>query len=129
MMVSVLALAVAAAIPTAAPAGASPGAKPLVKADKSACTHDFSGPQVCIRMSGDAMYTRVTGFWSNPPKSVKSRKTWLTSDGSRTTEVETATRAGETISHSWGRGANYEGARVCVHFKGIDRAACMDAPI
>ncbi|MER5948170.1 hypothetical protein ABT127_19155 [Streptomyces sp. NPDC001904] len=79
-------------------------------------------------MTGDALSTRVIGFWSNPPKSVKSRTTWLTSDGYRFTQTVQAGRVGKTISRSWS-GADYRGAKICVHFKGINRVACQKAPI
>ncbi|MFD4371100.1 hypothetical protein [Streptomyces sp. NPDC058486] len=109
-----MALALCAVIPAASPAAA----------DSNACTHHFSGPQICIRLEGRNSWNSVTGFWSNPPKSAKSRTAWLTVDGERYGKKVKATRVGETISYHWTSWAQGTDAKICVHFKGIDRVAC-----
>ncbi|MFJ4713882.1 hypothetical protein [Streptomyces sp. NPDC088785] len=123
---SALALAVVAALAQGGPAAATEAAPARV--DRSSCTHHWSGPQICIRMTGDALRTRVVGFWSNPPGSVRSRTTWLASDGRRITSVARATRVGKTVSFTWS-GADYRGRKICVRFRGINRTACQDAPV
>ncbi|WP_437065304.1 hypothetical protein [Streptomyces sp. enrichment culture] len=109
-----VALAVACVIPTATPAAA----------DSSACTHHWSGPQVCIRMEGRNGWNAVTAIWTNPPKSTTSWKVWLTQDGSRVGGTQTARRQGKTLSYTWSTFQQGTDAKMCVHFKGINRVAC-----
>lgn len=66
-------------------------------ADSSACTHHFSGPQVCIRLDGKDSWNSVTGIWTNPPKRVKSRVVTLYWDGKRF-DTATAKRVGKSLS-------------------------------
>lgn len=96
-----------------------------VAADSSACTHHWSGPQVCIRLVGHNGGNAVTGFWSNPPGSVKSRGITLTQDGTRLGTRRTAKRVGKTISYTWRAFAQGTGAKMCVRFDRIDRVACQ----
>lgn len=109
-----LALALCTVIPAATPAAA----------DSNACTHHFSGPQICIRLEGRNSENSVTGFWANPPKSAKSRTVWLTVDGKQYGKKERATRVGETLSYHWTSWDQGTDAKICVHFKDIDRVAC-----
>lgn len=110
--VAVAALALAALLP------ASPAA-----ADSSACTHHWSGPQVCIRLEGRNGWNAVTAIWTNPGTSVKTRRVHLYLRGSHVSTA-TARRVGKTVSHSWSGMQTGTDARVCVRFAGIDRVAC-----
>ncbi|MEU0074086.1 hypothetical protein ABZ027_31795 [Streptomyces sp. NPDC006332] len=108
------ALALGCIVPAATPAAA----------DTSSCTHHWSGPQVCIRMKGRNGWNSVTAIWANPPKSAKTRKVWLTQDGNRLGNTQTARRKGETISYTWSSFQQGTDVKMCVHFKGISRVAC-----
>ncbi|MEU3735219.1 hypothetical protein AB0E81_38425 [Streptomyces sp. NPDC033538] len=108
------ALALACIVPTATPAAA----------DTSACTHHWSGPQVCIRMEGRNGWNSVTAIWTNPPKSAKTRTVWLTQDGDLVGSKHTARRKGKTISYTWSSFQQGTDAKMCVHFKDINRVAC-----
>ncbi|WP_428949850.1 hypothetical protein [Streptomyces sp. cg35] len=112
---AVAAVMCASVITTASPAAA----------DSSACTHHFSGPQVCIRLVGHNGGNSATGFWSNPPKSVKSRAVYLTLNGHNYGSPSTAKRVGKTISYTWSSFDMDTDTKVCVRFKGINRIACQ----
>ncbi|MGA4960550.1 hypothetical protein, partial [Streptomyces lavendulocolor] len=92
--------------------------------DTSACTHHWSGPQVCIRMEGRNGWNTVTAIWTNPPKSVKKRTVWLTQDGDRVGKAQTARRKGKTLSYTWSGFEQGTDATMCVRFQGINRMAC-----
>lgn len=110
----VLAVAGAALSTAAAPAAA----------DSSACTHDFSGPQICIRLEGQGSTNAVTGLWTNPPAGTALRAVSLYLDG-RLVSTATATRSGRALSHTWPSRDTGSGTRVCVKFRGSARAACQ----
>ncbi|WP_394427040.1 hypothetical protein [Streptomyces sp. SGAir0957] len=105
-------------------AGLLSTATPAV-ADSSACTHAWSGPQICIRLTGHNGANAVTGFWANPPRSVSSRSVVLTMDGVRHGGRATAKRVGKTISYSWRRFNTGSHTKLCVRFARIDRVACQ----
>lgn len=88
---SAAALASAAVLSAAAPASAS----------SSACTHHWSGPQVCIRLQGRNAWNSVTAIWTNPPKAVQTRSVRLTLNGDQLGETQTARRVGKTLSYTW----------------------------
>ncbi len=92
-------------------------------ADTSACTHHFSGPQVCIRLEGNNGWNSVTGIWTNPPKHVKSNAVTLYWDGERF-DTSTATRVGKTLSYTWSSMQTGTDTKLCVKFKGSSRTAC-----
>ncbi|MBP0460271.1 hypothetical protein [Streptomyces montanisoli] len=110
----VIALAGGALCATAAPAAA----------DSSACTHDFSGPQICIRLDGQGATNAVTGIWTNPPSGVSSRTVSLTFDG-RLVSTATATRSGKALTYTWPSRYTGSGTKVCVTFRGSARSACQ----
>ncbi|GAA3717341.1 hypothetical protein [Streptomyces tremellae] len=93
-------------------------------ADSSACTHDFSGPQVCIRLEGRGATNSVTGIWTNPPASLAARTVSLFLDG-RLVSTATATRSGRALTHTWPSSDLGSGTRVCVTFQGSARSACQ----
>lgn len=107
------ALAAAIILPTSAPAAA----------DASACTHHFSGPQVCIRLEGSGAWNSVTAIWNNPPSNVKRRQVHMYIDG-RLDETETAKRVGDTLSYTWSTFQTDTSTKICVRFKGSQRTAC-----
>ncbi|MEW2549122.1 hypothetical protein AB0910_25705, partial [Streptomyces sp. NPDC047002] len=87
-------------------------------------THDFSGPQVCIRLEGRGATNSVTGIWTNPPDSLAARAVSLFLDG-RFVSTATATRSGRALTHTWPSGDLGSGTRVCVTFQGSARSACQ----
>ncbi|MGW2748112.1 hypothetical protein [Streptomyces sp. NPDC001450] len=102
--------------------GMTATATPAV-ADSSACTHHWSGPQICIRLEGRNEWNTVTGIWTNPPTSVKKRTVTLYMNGRRF-DSETATRVGKTLSYTWSGFDTGTDTRLCVKFKGSQRMAC-----
>jgi len=108
------ALAAACLIPTATPAAAS----------TSACTHHWSGPQVCVRITGRNEWNSVTAIWTNPPRKTKSRSVQLYSNGHRLFRPEKAHRVGNTLSYTWSAFDTGAHTRLCVKFAGVNRVAC-----
>ncbi|MFD9097800.1 hypothetical protein [Streptomyces collinus] len=108
------ALALAVVVPIAAPAAA----------DTSACTHHWSGPQICIRLEGRNHWNSVTGIWANPPARAGMRKVRLFLNGHRFGSAQTARRVGATLSYHWSGFDTGTDTEVCVRFKGINRVAC-----
>ncbi|WP_329459207.1 hypothetical protein [Streptomyces sp. NBC_01497] len=93
-------------------------------ADSSACTHDFSGPQICVRLDGQGATNAVTGIWTNPPAGTTSRTVSLHLGG-RLVSTATATLSGKALIHTWPTRNLGSGTRVCVTFRGSARAACQ----
>ncbi|PRH77202.1 hypothetical protein C6N75_21550 [Streptomyces solincola] len=93
-------------------------------ADTSACTHHWSGPQVCIRMEGRNGWNKITAIWTNPPRAAKTRTVYLTQDGQQVGHQHTARRKGKTLSYTWSAFEQGTNAKMCVRFRGIDRVAC-----
>lgn len=113
-MLCAVALAVATIIgPTAPPAAA----------DSSACTHHWSGPQICIRLKGHNGWNSVTGIWVNPPGRVMTRAVSLHWNGSLFDKA-VAKRVGRTLSHTWSNMQTGTDTRLCVKFRGRQRMAC-----
>ncbi len=108
------AVALACVIPAATPAAA----------DTSACTHHWSGPQVCVRLEGRNHWNSVTAIWVNPPRSARARTVRLTLHGRQLGRAETARRVGTTLSYTWSGFDTGTGTKVCVQFAGISRVAC-----
>ncbi|MEE1801248.1 MULTISPECIES: hypothetical protein [unclassified Streptomyces] len=103
----------------AVPLTATPAA-----ADSSACTHHFSGPQICIRLEGRGARNSVTGIWTNPPDDLASHPVSLLRDG-RLVDTATATRSGKALTHTWPAGDTGSGTELCVQFRGSQRLACQ----
>lgn len=114
IMCASTALAVACLIPTATPAAAS----------TSSCTHHWSGPQVCIRLTGRNEWNAVTAIWVNPPRKVKNRSVRLYSNGKPLFGPELARLVGTTVSYTWSAFDTGAHTRLCVRFTGINRTAC-----
>ncbi|MFG2531632.1 hypothetical protein [Streptomyces sp. NPDC048516] len=89
-----LAGTVALATPTAAPAAHAPA---------SGCTHNWSGPQVCIATTGESgnVYPgTITATWTNPPAG-RNKATVYVTDWYSGTHTKTAERHGDAIKGSW----------------------------
>jgi hypothetical protein len=93
-------------------------------ADSSACTHHFSGPQICIRLEGRGSTNAVTGVWTNPPAGLASRAVSLYRGG-RLVDGATATRSGRALAYTWPDRDTGSGAELCVRFQGSERMACQ----
>ncbi|MFE4537378.1 hypothetical protein ACFRKB_20200 [Streptomyces scopuliridis] len=93
-------------------------------ADSSACTHHFSGPQICIRLEGQGGRNAVTGIWTNPPRDVTSRAVSLYRNG-QLIDTATATRSGKALTHSWPAEDAGTDTELCVKFRGSQRMACQ----
>jgi hypothetical protein len=93
-------------------------------ADSSACTHHFSGPQICVRLDGRGGRNAVTALWTNPPANLMSRPVSLYRDGS-VIATATATRSGRALSHTWPSSDTGTDTELCVKFRGSERMACQ----
>lgn len=94
------------------------------EADSSACTHHFSGPQICVRLDGQGATNSVTGIWTNPPADVGSREVALYRAG-RLVDTATATRSGKALTYTWRTHDTGRNTEVCVKFRGSRRVACQ----
>ncbi|KIF73184.1 hypothetical protein QR77_02705 [Streptomyces sp. 150FB] len=97
---------------------------PPAAADSSACTHHFSGPQICVRLDGQGDRNAVTALWTNPPAHLSSRVVSLSRNG-RVVSTVLATRAGKALSHTWPPAYTGSGTELCVKFRGSARVACQ----
>ncbi|MER8071285.1 hypothetical protein ABTZ59_23620 [Streptomyces sp. NPDC094034] len=93
-------------------------------ADSSACTHHFSGPQICIRLEGQGGRNAVTGIWTNPPREVTSRAVSLFRNG-QLIDTATATRSGKALTYRWPAEDAGTDTELCVKFRGSKRIACQ----
>ncbi|MFD5030666.1 hypothetical protein ACFWM0_09635 [Streptomyces sp. NPDC058405] len=93
-------------------------------ADSTACTHHFSGPQICVRLDGHGGRNAVTAIWTNPPARVVSRAVSLFRNGTRV-DTALATRSGKALTHTWPSGDTGTGTELCVRFRGSKRMACQ----
>ncbi|MGW6604769.1 hypothetical protein [Streptomyces sp. NPDC055036] len=93
-------------------------------ADSSACTHHFSGPQICIRLEGQGGRNAVTGIWTNPPREVTSRAVSLFRNG-QLIDTATATRSGKALTYTWPAEDAGTDTELCVKFRGSKRMACQ----
>jgi hypothetical protein len=113
-----------AAVVLAVAGGALSASAAPAAADSSACTHDFSGPQICVRLDGRGATNAVTGIWTNPPAGTTSRAVSLYLGG-RLVATATATRAGKALLHTWPSRNIGNRTKVCVKFRGSARQACQ----
>lgn len=97
---------------------------PPAAADSSACTHHFSGPQICIRLDGEGGRNAVTGIWTNPPAHVTSRPVALFRNG-RFVDRALATRSGRALTYGWPTAETGTEVELCVKFRGSRRMACQ----
>ncbi|MFE3600365.1 hypothetical protein ACFXP3_28440 [Streptomyces sp. NPDC059096] len=121
---AVLADALTLALPLLLAAVAVPLTATPAAADSSACTHHFSGPQICVRLEGRGARNSVTGIWTNPPDDLTAREVSLLRDG-RLVDTAVATRSGKALTHTWPAGDTGSGTELCVRFRGSQRMACQ----
>ncbi|MFD5786741.1 hypothetical protein ACFWH1_08900 [Streptomyces sp. NPDC127037] len=118
---SLRALVVAAAT-LAGTAGALPA-----QAAASACTHHFSGPQICISTDGEpgsANPGHVTTAWTNPPKNRRTATVHIKEpDGFRYT-VKAHRVRGQLVA-SFAPGRLMEDGKLCARYAGSSRMACV----
>ncbi|MFJ9408807.1 hypothetical protein [Streptomyces sp. NPDC101393] len=109
-------------------AGATFLAAPAANAAASACSHNWSGPQVCIAISGpdgSSYPGTITATWTNPPKS-RHKATAYISTYAASVKV-TAKRSGDAIKGSYNSyGTNFSNGALCARFKGSSVKACVD---
>ncbi|MGW7573039.1 hypothetical protein [Streptomyces sp. NPDC054765] len=99
---------------------------PAAHAAASACSHDWSGPQICLTTSGQSGSPNpgvVTTAWTNPPKSRKTATVYISAPQHHYTI--TAKRSGgqiigRTVPTNTGEG------KLCVRYKGSSHTACVD---
>ncbi|MFI5757177.1 hypothetical protein [Streptomyces sp. NPDC051569] len=97
---------------------------PPAMADSSACTHHFSGPQICVRLDGQGGRNAVTGIWTNPPADLGSREVSLFRNG-QLVDTATATRSDRALTHTWPATDTGTDTELCVKFQGSRRTACQ----
>ena len=103
-------------------------------ADANGCTHNWSGPQICIAVKGKNVYlTSVKATWSNPPAGMRSdsvKEIYWDSNPKDAPWVlsATATRAGSKLVHTFDEigTQHYDDVKVCVEFAGSKRQACEE---
>lgn len=92
----------------------------------SACTHHFSGPQVCISTDGDAGSEnpgRVTTAWTNPPRGKRTATVHITEPGGMRYTLTARRSRGQLIA-SFTPGALRDG-KLCARYQGSSRTACV----
>ncbi|MEU3565422.1 hypothetical protein [Kitasatospora sp. NPDC006786] len=109
--------------PTSAPASAS-------TRSSDACTHNWSGPKVCISIVGHDHFARsLRAVWKNPPGDVRQSRA-IVHEGPEQREVHVRVmgrRSGDEVVAEW-RDLELADGRVCVSF--ADTAgvwACQDS--
>ncbi|MFE2379790.1 hypothetical protein [Streptomyces sp. NPDC059398] len=107
---------------------------PGAAAAASSCSHDWSGPQICISTTGRSGSTNpghVYASWTNPSKSRKSATVYLTEPGAAGhkgwTHKLTAHRQknGQIVASYYPERQMYDG-KLCARFKGSSHTACVD---
>lgn len=98
------------------------------QAAASACTHHWSGPQICISTTGEGGSVnpgRVTAAWTNPPRGTKSaRVRFVLPDGFTYTLTAHRSRRGQLVVSDH-PGMQPTG-RLCVRFEVSSRRACVE---
>ncbi|UQA91389.1 hypothetical protein [Streptomyces halobius] len=102
-------------------------AAPSAQAAASACSHDWSGPQICITTDGDSGSENpghVTTAWTNPPKSRKTATVYITQPDGFTYKIKAKRSGGQIIGHTV-PGAQRNG-KLCARYKGSSHTACVE---
>ncbi|MEW1749488.1 hypothetical protein ACIQU1_06605 [Streptomyces angustmyceticus] len=100
---------------------------PAAHAAASSCTHDWSGPQICISAdgrNGTANPGHVTASWTNPSKSRKSATVYLYQPDGYSYSFKAKRSGGQIVGHTV-PGIQSDG-NLCVRFKGSSHRACID---
>lgn len=103
---------------------------PAAHAAASSCTHDWSGPQICIKTDGRDGTPNpgtVTASWTNPSKSRQSATVYLTTtDGGSSYSFKARRSGGQIVGHTV-RGCSRAAARsVSVSRAARTRGACLE---
>ncbi|MFB8085992.1 hypothetical protein [Streptomyces sp. NPDC055992] len=117
---SLRSLVVAAAALVSA-AGAVPA-----QAAASACTHHWSGPQICISTDGEqgsANPGHVTTAWTNPPKHLRTATVHIKEPDGFQYTVKAHRVRGQLIA-SFTPGLMDDG-KLCARYAGSSRMACV----
>ncbi|KAB7833517.1 hypothetical protein [Streptomyces mobaraensis] len=93
-------------------------------ASSSACSHDWHGAQVCVRLDGANEWNSITGIWANPPATAHTREMYLYWNGKRFGDPVTARRVGRTLSYTWTSMQTGTDTELCVMIKGSTHRAC-----
>ncbi|MEU9535860.1 hypothetical protein AB0D00_26575 [Streptomyces sp. NPDC048213] len=97
------------------------------QASASACTHQWSGPQICISTDGEpgsANPGHVTTAWTNPPKHRQTATVHIKEpDGFRYTV--TAHRVRGQLIASVVPGRLMDDGKLCARYAGSSRMACV----
>ncbi|WP_431676641.1 hypothetical protein [Kitasatospora sp. KL5] len=106
-------------------------ATPAASAERrssNACTHDWSGPQVCIEIEGhDDWASRLRVRWIDPP-SGKDAAEAILHEGDEQREVHIrmpGRRQGKEIVAEW-TDIRLSWGKVCGSFAGLNAWACQD---
>ncbi|MFF3265325.1 hypothetical protein ACFYWO_39955 [Streptomyces sp. NPDC002932] len=97
------------------------------QAAASACTHHWSGPQICISTTGkwgSSNPGKVTTAWTNPPKSRRTAIVHITEPGGLTYTKKATRSKGQLIAST----RPYRGmpdGKLCARYEGSDRTACV----
>ncbi|AZS73168.1 hypothetical protein DDE74_21400 [Streptomyces lydicus] len=100
---------------------------PAAHAAASACTHDWSGPQICIKTDGQDGTPQpgtVTATWTNPPKSRKAATVYLYQPDGFSYSFKAKRSGGQIVGHTV-PGLQSSGD-LCVRFKGGSDKACVE---
>lgn len=97
------------------------------QAAASACTHHWSGPQICISTTGESGSPnpgRVSTAWTNPPAKRKTATVHITEPGGLS-YTKTARRSkGQLIASFWPYRSMSDG-KLCARYDGSSRTACV----
>ncbi|MGX1755803.1 hypothetical protein ACWIG5_02605 [Streptomyces lydicus] len=101
---------------------------PAAHAAASSCTHDWSGPQVCIKADGHDGTPNpgtVTASWTNPSKSRKSATAYISNSEGMSYSFKAKRSGGQIVGHTV-PGLQPSGSTLCVRFKGSSHKACLE---
>ncbi len=93
----------------------------------SACTHHFSGPQICISTTGDSGSPnpgKVWTSWTNPPRNRTQATVHITEPDGLTYTVTARRRDGELVA-STVPGRMMKDGKLCARYEGSSRTACV----
>ena len=99
---------------------------PAAHAAASSCSHDWSGPQVCISTDGEngsGNPGTVTAAWTNPPKDRKAATVYISEPDGFKYAIK-GHRSGGQIIASTVPNRTLDG-KLCARFKGMEDTACV----
>ncbi|MFD4020650.1 MULTISPECIES: hypothetical protein [Bacteria] len=93
----------------------------------SACTHHWSGPQVCISTTGKSGSNnpgRVSTAWTNPPRDRRTATVHITEPDGHTYTLTARRRDGQLVA-STVPGRMMSNGKLCARYEGSRRTACV----